>query len=354
MNRKEFIIGSAATTLLSSSAWAKNPSEIRAVLLHLGRNLWCDWYPEGFDLESVKRDFPRSLPCTELLCKDELWREVSDYAAAKGLNMVVIDIAEGLVFPSHPELAIKGSWSVEKLRAEIARLNALGLEVIPKLNFSSTHNGWLKQYRHQLYTPKYYQVCEDLIRDVCEIFNHPRFFHIGCDEESAMHQTQNRNCSFILVRRGEFWWHDFLHLVKTCERNGTRPWAWSDYAWDNREYYQRCPKSVLQCTWYYDEENGGFDLEKNKTDDYKRLQAFVEFEKCGFDQTPCASNWVGGGRRRDGVNADDVMGKLVKFSREHLSPEHLKGFMIASWSANDTRKHVDFTKRGIDLLAESL
>ena len=36
--------------------------------------------------------------------------------------MIVVDLGEGLVYPSHPELSIKGSWTPEKLRTELDRL----------------------------------------------------------------------------------------------------------------------------------------------------------------------------------------------------------------------------------------
>jgi hypothetical protein len=45
-----------------------------------------------------------------------------------------------MVYPSHPELAVKGSWSPEKMKSELARLRALGLEPIPKRNFSASHD----------------------------------------------------------------------------------------------------------------------------------------------------------------------------------------------------------------------
>lgn len=131
MDRRTFIGAAAAAAASPLWARAKDAAEIRAVLVHLGHNMWCDWYPEGFDLEKVRKGFPKSFPDTELRCRDDLWKESTDYVAAKGMNMLVIDIGEGLVFPSHPELAIRGSWTPDRLRAEIARLNALGLEVIP-------------------------------------------------------------------------------------------------------------------------------------------------------------------------------------------------------------------------------
>ena len=133
-NRRDFIAsaamaaaGCAAKTSLASFA---APGEIRAFLLHLGHNMWCDWFPEDVDLKAAVAGMPAGrtpLPDAVLRSKDELWRQVTDHIAAKGMNMIVIDLGEGLVYPSHPELAIKGSWTPEKLRAEIARLNKLGI-----------------------------------------------------------------------------------------------------------------------------------------------------------------------------------------------------------------------------------
>ena len=357
MNRRTFISLAGAAALAPAARAATKQDEIRSVLLHLGHNMWCDWIPPDIDAAALAKQFEGGqspMPDTVLRCKDALWRETTDYIASKGMNMVVVDLGEGLVYPSHPELAIEGSWSPDKLRAEIKRLNALGLEVIPKLNFSTTHNGWLKHYRRLLSTETYYKVCEDVIRDVAEIFGTPRLFHIGYDEETARHQGGSKRCLYVQVRKGEFWWHDFYHIVRTVEKNGMRPWCWSDFGWDNREYFTRCPKSVLQCTWYYDESYGGFDLKTNKTSDHKRLLEFWDLEKAGFDQTPCGTNWVGWKRRQEGVGADDVIGKLVKMGREVIAPERLKGFMMAPWASCDTPENVAFIRRGVNLFAAAL
>jgi hypothetical protein len=362
ISRRSFL-GSAAALAVTGCATKPKvagftaPGEIKSVLIHLGYNMWCDWFPPDIDIESVRKSFAdkgNPFPDTELRCKDVFWNETVNHIADKKMNMVVIDLGEGLVYPSHPELAIKGSWTPDRIRAEIKRLNAMGLEVIPKLNFSTTHNGWLGEYRRYLSTPKYYQVCEDLIRDVAEIFNAPRFFHIGYDEESAHHQDNSNRCLYVQVRKGEFWWHDFLHIVRTVEKHGMRSWAWSDFSYDNREYFTRCPKSVLQCSWYYDESHGGFDPKTNKTSDYKRLMEFWDLENAGFDQTPCGTNWVGWKRKRENAGAEDVIGKLVKLGREVIAPERLKGFMMAPWAACDNREHTDFIKHGVDLFADAL
>ena len=72
---------------------------------------------------------------------------------------------------------------MEKLRNEIARLREMGLEPIPKMNFSTAHDIWLGEYSRMVSTKTYYRVCEDLIRDVAELFDHPRLMHIGFRSE---------------------------------------------------------------------------------------------------------------------------------------------------------------------------
>ena len=160
--RREFVTSAALAAAGCTVARAPlsrftASGEIKAFLLHLGHNMWCDWFPPDVDLNIVKAAIPPNgrlrFPDAELRNKDDLWRKATDHIAAKGMNMIVVDLGEGLVYPSHPELAIKGSWTPEKMRAEIDRLNKLGIEVIPKLNFSTTHNGWLKHYRRMISTP---------------------------------------------------------------------------------------------------------------------------------------------------------------------------------------------------------
>ena len=345
---KKLLAVALVCALGAGSAFAGE--EIRAVLLHLGHNLWCDWYAPDAPAASG-----RGVPDAKLRCQDELWRRATDYVAAKGCNMVVVDLGEGLVYPSHPELAVEGSWSADKMRAEVKRLREIGLEPIPKLNFSTTHNGWLKQYRRMVSTPTYYKVCEDLIADVHEIFGAPRFIHIGCDEETATHQVNSKRQQFICVRVGDLWWHDFLHLVKTVERHGARAWAWSDYGWDHpEEFVARCPKSVLLSNWYYDESDGGFELAANKTDDHKRLNNFYVLEKAGYDQVPCGTTYVGWMRKRHGRGSEDIIGNVVRICRRDLTGGHLKGFMMAAWVPCDTEKSLAAVNHATDLFAQAL
>jgi hypothetical protein len=241
-----------------------------------------------------------------------------------GMNMMVIDLGEAVKYKSHPELAAEGAWSHGRMREELNKLRDLGIEPIPKLNFSAGHDAWLKEYNRMLSTKKYYEVCGDLINEVCDLFDGPRFFHMGYDEEGAYNQRRN---SMVIVRQHELWWHDFNWFVETIEKNKVRPWMWSDYAWNHpEEFWAKMPKSVLQSNWYYNTEfarypNGFEDSEVGKKVE-AYISTYVRLEEHGFDQVPTGSNW----------NRRNNFGETVKFCKQHISPERLKGFMQTPWT----------------------
>lgn len=296
--------------------------EMRGVLLHFGKNMW----QKGRHVD-------------RFVFNEQVWRRLVGRAVKCGLNTVLIDLGEGLRYPSHPELDVQGAWTPERFRTELARIRALGLEPLPKLNFSCAHNSWLGDYRRMVSSPKYYQVVEDLIHDVAEIFDHPRIFHVGCDEETAWNQ---RNHDLCVIRQGDLWFHDLNHMIGAVEKNGMRTWMWSDYIWDHPDFATRCPKSVLQSNWYYPRV---FDFnDKEMTKQRKcRLLAFNALENAGFDQVPCGSNW----------RAEENIGRLVKYCRENIVPERLKGFLMATWEMTEPSKEEKIL-RGMDLFAEGL
>jgi len=305
----------------------------KAVLLHLGMNMW---HPSYAQLQTT----------------DAFWRQTVDALVKAGMNMLLVDVGEGVVLPSHPELSVRGSWSAEKMRAEIARIRKLGVEVVPKLNFSATHDAWLGEYSRMVSTPKYYEVVRDVIRDVAEIFGKPRLFHLGWDEETYDHQS---GYDYVVVRSEDLWWHDFLYTIDCCGKTGARPWVWSDFGWHHADYVKRCPKSVLQSNWYYDESDEGFDLSDPRMDSCRPyVQLFLDLDRAGFDQIPCGTNWVGSGRKAKGMNADDVIGRLVDFSRKNISKERLKGFLMTSWVAMDTPENMKTILDGIRLFVRAV
>ena len=85
------------------------------------------------------------------------------------------------------------------------------------------------------------------------------------------------------------------------------------------------------------------------------VELFLKLDKAGFDQVPCASNWCSSDRRRAGVKNDECMGNLVKFCRANLSPDRLKGFLMAPWAGDfDGKNFLNANFAGIDQLAAAL
>ena len=353
MDRREFIGGAAAAgaaAVMGTLRAADGKGEIHAVLLHPGRNMWGDWKMPD---EVAETDGRKYVP-DHIRFDEAIWNETIAHMAEKGMNMVVMDLGEFMQFPSHPELAVKGSWSPDRMKAELKKLRGMGLEPIPKLNFSATHDQWLKVYHRMISTPQYYQVAKDVIRDTAEIFGTPRLFHLGWDEERVGYAHQKGHFS---MRTGELWWKDFLYTVKCAEDCGCRAWVWSDYGWRrNEEYVSKCPKSVVQSNWYYDEEVGKYSLDPKVNKHAHRLVQFHDLDKAGYDQIPCGTNWAGAGARYfQKTGGEDIIGALVPYCRRNISAEHLKGFLMAPWTNLQERGgNYDRQMRAIDLFAAAL
>ena len=287
---------------------------IWAALLHFGINMWCDQPIKAYK-DYSQEDLAMLSAADHLRFDEGVWRRVTGRMAEVGMNMIVIDVGEGIQLKSHPELAVKGSWTIDRFRAELDRLRKAGLEPIPKLNFSAAHDIWLKDYSRMLSTPEYYRVCEDVIAEVCEIFDKPRFFHLGYDEENWKCQ---RFCAYAVVRQGDQWWSDFLKISGFAEKRGMRPWIWSDYAWDHEEeFLRRMPRSVLQSNWYY---GTHFESSRN-ANRVIRCKTFGRLSDAGFDEMPCGSNY----------ESDENFGALVAYCGKTVAPERLKGFLMAPW-----------------------
>ena len=279
-------------------------------LIHLSHNMWGDHTTIG----PQKRFSPTLAGHLE----EDTWKQVIDYLPAQGINTVLIDVGDAVQYDSHPEVSLPDAWSKDKLRAELDRIRSLGLTPLPKLNFSTGHDAWLKEYSRMVSTPQYYQVCKDLIGEVAEVFDYPALFHLGMDEENERMQARNEYC---VIRQGDLWWHDAYFLFDCCEKLGIRPWVWADLVWDKEEeYLRRMPKSVLQSNWYY------YKLYADKKSDgtyvCPQYEAYRILDKAGFDQVPTSST----------VSYRSNSELTMRIGREVIAPERLKGYMTTPWT----------------------
>lgn len=285
---------------------------IWAILIHFGFNMWEEQDAEPlYGMEKGREKILNIRRARPYLRLDEnIWNEIKYWMKDAGINMVVMDLAEAIQYESHPEIAVKGAWSIKKIKEEIAKLRSIGIEPIPKLNFSTTHDAWLGPYSRCVSTDTYYAVCRNLIDEVCSIFDKPRFFHLGMDEETSHHQ---RFALYAVMRQHQLWWHDLYFLIDCVEKQGVRPWVWSDYVWHHPDiFFRKMPKTVLQSNWYY-------GAVFNKKIGYVR--AYLELEKHGYDQIPTASNW----------SCTENFSRMVSYCKRRIDPERLLGFLQTTW-----------------------
>lgn len=286
---------------------------IKAFMIYLGTNMW----NESDCLKRFNKNDPKYY--TSLYTSRSAWRKVTDYIASLGFNTLLIDIGEGLMFESHPEIACRGAWTKAEMKAEIDRLKALGITCIPKLNFASTHDAWLGEYSHMLGTPLYYKVVKDLIDETCELFA-PPLFHIGFDEESRRESHMQNAFGYISFRFGKEYADGMNFCIDCVLKNKVRPWMWAGLAlFHADEFFLATSRDAVISTYNYDQIK---NIPPDAPDYYLQMQDSAKrLDKHGFDQLPAVSTCY------DYYSVDD---SLEKWKGE-ISSEHLLGYITAPW-----------------------
>ena len=280
-------------------------------MMYISKHMWTDESsaPQGWFMPK---------PYNECNCTDvAVWDETVKYISDNKFNLLLLDVGDGIKYESHPEISAPDAWDKDFLKKKLDEIRALGITPIPKLNFSTGHDTWLKGYRRMISTTEYYRVCTDLIGEVCEAFEYPELFHLGFDEEEVKHQREFEMC----IERGrELWWHDLNLFANECMRHGVRPWMWSDYMWQHtEEYLNRMSKDIVQSNWYY----GPFKDSTYAPGTSSRIciESYELLDKHGFDQIPCCSCWA------NNLNVRQTIG----YCKNKLNEEHLMGIMVAPW-----------------------
>lgn len=366
-NRREFIAGALATASLGfafggngeAAAPAESPAFLRSALLHLSMNMWGEYaFPGETRYPGYKYVSDR------LATQDAIWNATIDRMVRRKYNHAVVDVGDAVVFPSHPEIAIKGSWTADRLRDEVVRLKKLGIEAVPKLNFSAGHDGWLKQYGRMVSTRKYYQVVTDLIADTCEIFGNPRQFHLGLDEEETIHVSGK---PLVQVRKGELWWHDAQFLFDEVGRRNAQPICFGMTALvENGQevFLRRMPRSVIQNLCIY---GSNFDVfgDAGKKPDFalRRLQSKCSgvetMAKAGYTILGGTSAWVMKPAGKPVPQGRDYplnhrsAEAYLAFLRKTVPTEQLMGMVAMPWEPMTERRAYCW-ESGIDELADAL
>lgn len=249
-------------------------------------------------------------------CDFGVWDEIVDYLEEHKFNMMVIDLGDGVLWESHPEISAPDAVTKEFLLEKLNILRKKGITPIPKFNFSTIHDAWLKEYNLMVGSTVYRKVCADLIDEACELFGKPELFHLGLDEETSLDCHRIRENT---IMRGErLLWEDYHHLMDCCRKNGARPWMWADYQWSHKDLFPKMvDKDVMISNWFYSEFK---DYDKSFFL-YDAIDAYQALDKLGYDQIPTCS------RYDNTINCFET----AVHCRKNISSGHLKGFLVAPW-----------------------
>ena len=306
-------------------------------------------------------------PLTEYFHED-IWHKAVEDAAEAGMNTIVLEVIDGVKYDSHPEVSRPDAFSKEWMREQVKLCREKGIALIPKLNFSATHDMWLGEYARMLSTSTYYKVTKDLIEEVYELFDHPAYIHLGMDEEDNKHQLGR---DFVVYRQGAQYMKDLRHLVDTVKSVGATPWIWTCPLFDMTEAFVKefSPDEIVLSPWYYNafrpehwtpvESRAEYVAYYNEGM-YKDMGIkFVEedpylvnfrnvtpgvIEK-GYKLIPCASVF-----NRCDWNTYD----LVEYFKNSCPDEQLLGYMTAPWVLTQpTEKALTFYEESFRFLKEA-
>ncbi len=310
-----------------------NNEKLWGILVHLSMDMW--QVPEYLDN-----------PLSHVFDED-MWNGIIDSAKDAGMNAIILDIGNGIRFDSHPEIAKEGAYSVDWMREQVKKCREKGIALIPKLNFSTTHDLWLGDYARMISSSVYYKVTKDLIEEVYELFDHPAYIHVGMDEEDNKHQA---NRDFVVYRQGDLYMHDIRYFVDCIKNLGATPWIWSCPLFDMTEAFEKefKPDELVLSPWYYNafrrehwtpiESRQEYVTYYNEGDYAKMNIKFVEedpflvnfrakalplMEK-GYRYIPCASVF----NRCDWNTVD-----LMEYFRDNGIDSQILGYVTAPWIA---------------------
>jgi hypothetical protein len=290
---------------------------------------------------------------------DSFWEYILKESEKCGINTILLDVGDGVEFGTHPEIADENAWTRRRVRKEVARCRDLGIKIIPKLNFATTHSYWMGEYRKMTSSIKYYQFANDIIKETYELFDHPDYIHIGMDEEGAKFCG---GAPYCVYRQKDLFWHDLRFLYDCVADTSAMPMLWFNPLHDDPEGYKKHfdPDEAVLQPYYYNafrkehwtpvESRAEYVAYYNE-DRYKDLGIkFVEQDPYlvkfreqtiplmeeGYLYLPCASVY----NRCDWNHSD-----LVEYFRDNAPDEQILGYMSAPWARTtwDRKERYDET-----------
>lgn len=213
---------------------------------------------------------------------DEAKRIVS-LARRAQFNTLVVQLADGVAFPSMGEIPRSDAWSVEEFRSFLDYVRQNGLRFIPELQLL-THQEKLFRgaypellYNGYTYDPRKEETYERVFAIMDEIISlsDPDAFHIGHDEVEGPGKSRSRLKEGETPLPAELFLQDVERLHRYLSEKGIETWMWGDMLISAREFpgmlsrhlhgdrayadlRGRLPRDIVVTDWHYDDGQEAF------------------------------------------------------------------------------------------------
>ena len=273
------------------------------------------------------------------------WNELIEKAASERMNAILFCPNNFICYKSHPEIADPTAFPREWFTEQVRKCRDRGIELLPEINFSATHDDWMGEYSRMVSTPTYYKVTKDLIEELYEVFESPTYIHLGMDEEGHKVQADR---DYVCYRQGDLYMHDLRYFVNCVRALGATPWVWACPLFDMTEDFIKefKPDEIVISPWYYNafrrehwtpvESRAEYVAYYNEGDYAKMNIRFVEedpflvnfrakalplMEK-GYRYIPCASVYN---------RCDYNTVELMEYFREGGVDRQILGYVTSPW-----------------------
>ena len=176
--------------------------------------------------------------------------DAASAAARAGMNLLIVDVKDAVVYRRLPELRRRYSVPMDELVEIAERAKELGLEVVPKMNFSLSpqhrHSQWFEPHQSSPPSRDFWRRGLAAVDEVVDAVK-PRIVHVGMDEDDTRSPEEYRE--------------DLLRLHRELDRRGLRMAMWADVChrwraqqrWKEIPAIQSLPRDVILMPWHYGE-----------------------------------------------------------------------------------------------------
>jgi hypothetical protein len=173
---------------------------------------------------------------------------VIDAMADAGMNLLVVDVKDAVLYRRLPELKKRYSVPMHELAELAGHARERGLQVIPKLNFSMSpqhrHSHWFEPVQSDPPSRDFWRRGLLAVDEVVAAVQ-PEIVHVGMDEDDT--------------RSPEEYSRDLLRLYRELRRRGLRMAMWADVChrwraqqrWKEIPAIRKLPRDVILMPWFY-------------------------------------------------------------------------------------------------------